>query len=69
MFWQQYDLNTYTEKKCLSYNLKSFFNFLGHREVETTMKFYIKAKAEEIGKRINLESKKLIEMPTKFKNL
>ncbi len=48
---------------------KDLMYLMGHREVETTMKYYIKAKAEEIGKRINIESKWLIEMPLKFKNL
>jgi hypothetical protein len=38
---------------------------MGHREVTTTMKYYVQPKSEEIEKRITLESQKLIGIAEK----
>lgn len=41
----------------LNMPVKELMYLMGHREVETTMKYYVKAQASEIGKRINTELK------------
>jgi integrase len=69
---KRYTLKTFrktfgTNMAAINIPTKDLMYLMGHREVETTMKYYIKAKAEEIGKRINIESKRLIEMPPKLK--
>jgi len=35
---------------------------MGHLEVSISMKYYVKAKSEEIEKRITSESKKLLQI-------
>jgi len=44
---------------------KDLMYIMGHREVTTTMKYYIQPKLEEIEKRITSESQKLIEIAEK----
>jgi len=60
---KRYTLKTFrktfgTNMAALNIPTKELMYILGHREVSTTMKFYVKTKTEEIEKRINAESSK-----------
>lgn len=60
---KRYTLKTFrktfgTNMAALNIPTKDLMYILGHREVSTTMKFYVKTKTEEIEKRINSESTK-----------
>ncbi len=62
---KRYTLKTFrktfgTNMAALNIPTKDLMYILGHREVSTTMKFYVKTKTEEIEKRINSETKKLL---------
>jgi len=59
---KRYTLKTFrktfgTNMAALNMPVKDLMYLMGHREVETTMKYYVKANSAEIGKRINLEQK------------
>lgn len=54
-----------TNMASLNIPTKDLMYIMGHREVSTTMKYYIQPKSEEIEKRISLESQKLIEIAEK----
>ena len=67
---RRYTLKTFrktfgTKMAALNIATKDLMYLLGHKEVETTMKYYIKAKSEEIGKKINFESKKFYKIEKK----
>ena len=47
---------------------KDLMYIMGHREISTTMKYYVKAKSEEIEKRITAESKKLLTTADKMED-
>lgn len=54
-----------TNMASLNIPTKDLMYIMGHREVTTTMKYYVHPKSEEIEKRITLESQKLIEIAEK----
>jgi hypothetical protein len=41
---------------------KDLMYIMGHRELSTNLKYYVKAKSEEIEKRITSESRKLLKI-------
>jgi len=49
-----------TNMAALNIPPKDLMYIMGHREISTTMKYYVKAKSEEIEKRITAESRKLL---------
>lgn len=49
-----------TNMAALNIPPKDLMYIMGHREISTTMKYYVKAKSEEIEKRISAESRKLL---------
>jgi integrase len=49
-----------TNMAALNIPPKDLMYIMGHREISTTMKYYVKAKSEEIEKRITTESRKLL---------
>jgi len=51
-----------TNMAALNIPTKDLMYIMGHREVSTSMKYYVKAKSEEIEKRITSESKKLLQI-------
>lgn len=62
---KRYTLKTFrktfgTNMAALNIPTKDLMYIMGHREVSTTMKYYVKANAGEIEKRINIESQKLL---------
>ncbi|MCX6159312.1 MAG: tyrosine-type recombinase/integrase [Ignavibacteriae bacterium] len=67
---KRYTLKTFrktfgTNMASLNIPTKDLMYIMGHREVGTTMKYYIQPKSEEIEKRITSESQKLIGIAEK----
>ncbi len=59
---KRYTLKTFrktfgTNMAALNMPVKDLMYLMGHRELETTMKYYVKANSAEIGKRINSQHK------------
>ena len=57
-----------TNMAALNIPPKDLMYIMGHREISTTMKYYVKAKSEEIEKRITAESKKLLTTADKMED-
>lgn len=55
-----------TNMAALNIPPKDLMYIMGHREISTTMKYYVKAKSEEIEKRITSESRKLLTTADKM---
>lgn len=57
-----------TNMASLNIPTKDLMYIMGHREVSTTMKYYIQPKSEEIEKRITNESRKLLKIEDKMED-
>ena len=55
---KRYTLKTFrktfgTKMASINMPVKDLMYIMGHKEISTTMKYYVKAKSEEIGKKLN----------------
>lgn len=67
---KRYTLKTFrktfgTNMAAINIPVKDLMYMMGHRDLETTMKYYDKTKSEEIEKRITTESRKLLSITDK----